>query len=207
IAGILERKSGVVDRVMLQRMVYALSHRGPDGQGVHIDGEIGLGHARLSIIDLAGGKQPMSNPEGTIWITFNGEIFNYVELRAGLVNRGWCFTTKSDTEVILRLYEERGEDCVHELNGQWAFAIWDTRQNKLFLSRDRMGVRPLFYACTADRFLFASEIKALFAGSTDLNRRIDLEALDQIFTFWVTLPPKTAFEGISQLPPGHSMIV
>ncbi len=207
IAGILERKSGVVDRVMLQRMVNTLQHRGPDEQGVHIDGEIGLGHARLSIIDLAGGKQPMSNPEGTIWIAFNGEIFNYIELRAGLVNRGWCFTTKSDTEVILRLYEERGEDCVHELNGQWAFAIWDTRQNKLFLSRDRMGVRPLFYACTADRFLFASEIKALFAGSADLDRRIDLEALDQIFTFWVTLPPRTAFEGISQLPPGHSMIV
>ena len=192
---------------MLHRMVAALSHRGPDGRGVHVDGEIGLGHARLSIIDLAGGKQPMSNPEGTIWISFNGEIFNYVELRSGLMDRGWRFTTKSDTEVILRLYEEMGEDCVHELNGQWAFAIWDARQGKLFLSRDRMGIRPLFYARTAERLLFASEVKALFASGADLDRRIDLQALDQIFTFWVTLPPRTAFEGISQLPPGHSMIV
>ena len=192
---------------MLHRMVAALSHRGPDGRGVHVDGEIGLGHARLSIIDLAGGKQPMSNPEGTIWISFNGEIFNYVELRSGLMDRGWRFTTKSDTEVILRLYEEMGEDCVHELNGQWAFAIWDARQGKLFLSRDRMGIRPLFYAQTAERLLFASEVKALFASGADLDRRIDLQALDQIFTFWVTLPPRTAFEGISQLPPGHSMIV
>lgn len=207
IAGILGRKNGAVDRAMLGRMVAALSHRGPDGHGVHLDGEVGLGHARLSIIDLAGGKQPMSNPEGTIWIIFNGEIFNYVELRADLVNRGWRFTTKSDTEVILRLYEEMGEDCVRQLNGQWAFAIWDARHNKLFLSRDRMGVRPLFYASTPRRFLFASELKALFAGDPDLDRRIDLEALDQIFTFWVTLPPRTAFEGISQLPPGHSMIV
>ena len=192
---------------MLHRMVAALSHRGPDGRGVHVDGEIGLGHARLSIIDLAGGKQPMSNPEGTIWISFNGEIFNYVELRSGLMDRGWRFTTKSDTEVILRLYEEMGEDCVHELNGQWAFAIWDARQGKLFLSRDRMGIRPLFYAQTTERLLFASEVKALFASGADLDRRIDLQALDQIFTFWVTLPPRTAFEGISQLPPGHSMIV
>ena len=207
IAGILERKGGVVDPVMLHRMVASLSHRGPDDQGVHIKENVGLGHARLSIIDLAGGRQPMSNPQGTIWITFNGEIFNYVELRAGLVNRGWRFLTKSDTEVILRLYEEMGEDCVQELNGQWAFAIWDTRKKKLFLSRDRMGVRPLFYARTADRLLFASEIKALFAASTDLDRRIDLRALDQIFTFWVTLPPRTAFEGVSQLPPGHSMVV
>ena len=187
---------------MLHRMVAALSHRGPDGRGVHVDGEIGLGHARLSIIDLAGGKQPMSNPEGTIWISFNGEIFNYVELRSGLMDRGWRFTTKSDTEVILRLYEEMGEDCVHELNGQWAFAIWDARQGKLFLSRDRMGIRPLFYAQTTERLLFASEVKALFASGADLDRRIDLQALDQIFTFWVTLPPRTAFEGISQLPPG-----
>src|SRR5271170_683861 len=159
IAGILERKGREVDPAMLHRMVASLSHRGPDGQGVHTDGDMGLGHARLSIIDLAGGKQPMSNPEGTIWISFNGEIFNYVELRSGLMNRGWRFATKSDTEVILRLYEEMGEDCVHELNGQWAFAIWDTRQKKLFLSRDRMGVRPLFYARTGDRLLFASEIK------------------------------------------------
>lgn len=206
ISGVLEFKNPTVDSAMLRRMVAALSHRGPDGQGVHIDREIGLGHTRLSIIDLAGGRQPMSNSEGTIWVAFNGEIFNYLELRSNLIARGRRFSTKSDTEVILRLYEEMGEDCVHELNGQWAFAIWDSRHQKLFLSRDRMGIRPLFYARTGERLLFASEIKALFASGV-VERRIDLQALDQIFTFWFALAPKTAFEGISQLPPGHSMVV
>ncbi len=207
IAGVLRRKSGAVDRADLERMVSVLTHRGPDERGIHTEGAVGLGHARLSIIDVAGGRQPMPNAEGTVWISFNGEIFNYVELRAGLENRGWKFKTKSDTEVIIRLYEEKGEDCVQEMNGQWAFAIWDRRKKKLFLSRDRMGVRPLFYAQTDDSFLFASEIKSLFSAGAGLNRRLDCRALDQIFTFWVTLPPRTAFEGISQLPPGHSMTV
>lgn len=166
----------------------------------------GFAHARLSIIDLAGGAQPMSIADGTLWITFNGEIFNYIELREELVQKGHTFATRSDTEVILHLYQEEGEDCVQRLNGQWAFAIWDSTKNKLFLSRDRVGVRPLFYSLTDDEFLFASEIKAIFAAA-DISRELDLQALDQIFTFWVTLPPRTAFRHVSQLPPGHSLVL
>ena len=169
-------------------------------------GATGLAHARLSIIDLAGGGQPMSIADGTLWITFNGEIFNYVELREELIKKGHTFATRSDTEVILHLYQEEGEDCVQRLNGQWAFAIWDPAKNKLFLSRDRVGVRPLFYTLTDNEFLFASEIKAIFAAA-DISRELDLQALDQIFTFWVTLPPRTAFRHVSQLPPGHSLVL
>jgi len=166
----------------------------------------GFSHARLSIIDLAGGAQPMSIAGGKLWITFNGEIFNYVELRRELIQKGHTFSTRSDTEVILHLYQEEGEDCVQRLNGQWAFAIWDSTKNKLFLSRDRVGVRPLFYTLTNDELLFASEIKAIFAAA-DISRELDLQALDQIFTFWVTLPPRTAFQNVSQLPPGHSLVL
>ena len=148
----------------------------------------------------------MSIADGKLWITFNGEIFNYVELRQELIDNGHKFATRSDTEVILHLYQEEGENCVQRLNGQWAFAIWDAMQKKLFLSRDRMGVRPLFYTQTAESFLFASEIKALLAHPA-VEREVDLQALDQIFTFWVTLPPRTAFRKIWQLPPGHSLVL
>jgi asparagine synthase (glutamine-hydrolysing) len=184
----------------------ALSHRGPDAHGIYNAGSIGLAHARLSIIDLQSGAQPMSTVDGRFWITFNGEIFNYLELREELVNKGHSFATRSDTEVILNAYCEYGEECVNRFNGQWAFAIWDTTERKLFLSRDRAGVRPLFYTQTKDSFLFASEIKALLA-CPEVPREIDPVGMDQIFTFWVTLPPRTAFKHISQLPPGHSMTV
>jgi asparagine synthase (glutamine-hydrolysing) len=187
-------------------MTGALSHRGPDDRGFYGNSRIGLGHARLSIIDLAGGAQPMPNASRSVWITFNGEIFNYLELRGELIAKGHRFSTQSDTEVILHLYEEEGERCVERLNGQWAFAIWDEPRRRLFLSRDRIGVRPLFYTQTTDSFLFASEIKALFT-CPEVSRELDLEALDQIFTFWCTLPPRTAFKSIRQLPPGHSMLV
>jgi len=203
IAGILKRNAAVDDE-LLREMISTLGHRGPDGRGVFLDANVGLGHARLSIIDLEGGHQPMSAEGGTLWITFNGEIFNYLELRAELEKRGHRFTTRSDTEVILRLYLDKGEDCVLEMNGQWAFAIWDGRERKLFLSRDRFGVRPLFYTQVNGDFLFASEIKALFS-CPEVKRDVDALGLDQIFTFWVTLPPRTAFEGILQLPPGHSL--
>jgi asparagine synthase (glutamine-hydrolysing) len=188
----------------LARMVGSLQHRGPDENGAVTKGPAGLGHARLSIIDLAGGRQPMSTEDGSLWITFNGEIFNYIELREELIRKGHRFATRSDTEVILHLYQEEGERCVERLNGQWAFGIWDTRKRKLFLSRDRLGVRPLFYTQAAGRFLFASEIKALLA-CPGVDCALDLHALDQIFTFWVTLPPRTAFKNIWQLPPGHSL--
>ncbi|HXU13631.1 MAG TPA: asparagine synthase (glutamine-hydrolyzing) [Terriglobales bacterium] len=205
IAGIIKSDASRPDPERLQTMIAALSHRGPDETGLYCKGPAGLAHARLSIIDLAGGKQPMSISKGDLWITFNGEIFNYIELREELIRKGHKFATRSDTEVILHLYQEKGESCVEQLNGQWAFAIWDATRQKLFLSRDRYGVRPLFYTRTPDSFAFASEIKAMFAG-LDIPRELDLEGLDQIFTFWVTLPPRTTFRNISQLPPGHSLV-
>jgi asparagine synthase (glutamine-hydrolysing) len=206
IAGVLKFKRERVEEDLLRGMLATLAHRGPDGRGVFMDSNVGLAHARLSIIDIAGGHQPMSIDNGALWITFNGEIFNYIELREGLEKRGHRFVTRSDTEVILRLYLEKGEDCVHELNGQWALAIWDSQQQELFLSRDRLGVRPLFYTISNGDFIFASEVKAIFAYP-DVRREIDRQALDQIFTFWVTLPPRTAFQDISQLPPGHSLTI
>jgi asparagine synthase (glutamine-hydrolysing) len=148
----------------------------------------------------------MPDSQRALWITFNGEIFNYIELREELIKKGHRFATHSDTEVILHLYQEEGERCVERLNGQWAFAIWDAAYRQLFLSRDRLGVRPLFYTQTPANFLFASEIKALLA-CPEVKGEIDLQALDQIFTFWSTLPPRTPFRKIWQLPPGHSMVV
>ena len=187
-------------------MIASIRYRGPDDVGIYSNGPVGLAHARLSIIDLTGGHQPMSIANGSLWITFNGEIFNYVELREELTKKGHRFATHSDTEVLLHLYQEEGERCVERLNGQWAFAIWDAPHHKLFLSRDRFGVRPLYYTQTTDSILFASEIKALLA-CPEVDAAIDLTALDQIFTFWVTVPPRTAFREIKQLPPGHSMVV
>ncbi|MGA7300490.1 MAG: asparagine synthase (glutamine-hydrolyzing) [Candidatus Sulfotelmatobacter sp.] len=206
ISGILKLDGGLVDRNLLGRMIARLRHRGPDASGIQIAGAAGLGHARLSIIDLQGGAQPMSSMDGRLWITFNGEIFNYIELRQQLLGKGHRFATRSDTEVILNAYREYGEDCVHHFNGQWAFAIWDVEARKLFLSRDRFGVRPLFYTQTEDSFLFASEIKALLA-CPEVPAEVDLASLDQIFTFWVTLPPRTAFKNIFQVPPGCSLTV
>ncbi len=204
IAGTFNLKGRPADAEILHRMIGAIRHRGPDGTGVEADGPLGLAHARLSIIDLAGGRQPLSNEDGSVWITFNGEIYNYLELRETLLLQGHEFSTRSDTEVIVHLYEEYGEDCVRELNGQWAFAIWDGRKRKLFLSRDRLGVRPLFYTVSNGVFIFASEIKSIFTHP-DVSRQLDPEALDEVFTFWFTLPPRTPFKGIQELPPGNSL--
>ncbi len=206
IAGIVETRQKPVDPGPLHRMVDALHHRGPDARGTWHSGPAALGHARLSIIDLAGGVQPMANAEGTLCLTFNGEIFNYIELRAELVAKGHHFETESDTEVILRLYEDRGEACVDDLNGQFAFAIWDGRANKLFCARDRMGIRPLFYTQAGGQFLFASEAKALLTHPA-VSRALDPIALDQIFTLWCTLPERTIFKDIRALPPGHCLRV
>lgn len=183
-----------------------LHHRGPDADGYHIKGPVGLGHTRLSIIDLSGGHQPMCNEDGSLWITFNGEIFNYLELREDLIARGHRFATRCDTEVILHLFEEKGADCVRYLNGQWSFAIWNSNSQKLFLSRDRLGVRPLFYTVAGQAFVFGSEIKALFTHPA-VKREIDPQGLNDIFTFWTTLPPRTTFKDVWELPPGHSMWV
>jgi asparagine synthase (glutamine-hydrolysing) len=190
-----------LDRSILPRMVSRLRHRGPDGQGTFMDGPAGLGHARLSIIDVVGGAQPMCNEDESVWIAFNGEIFNYRELREELMQRGHRMATSSDTEVVLHLYEEDGPDCFQQLNGQWAFAIWDRKKQRLLLARDRLGVRPLFYTITDGRLLFASEVKSLLCHPS-VPRRMDPEGLDQIFTYWCTLGSQTLFQGISELPAG-----
>jgi len=206
ISGLLKLDGGRADPNLLGRMIATLQHRGPDASGVHASGIVGLAHARLSIIDLHSGAQPMSSADGRLWITFNGEIFNYIELREELISKGHSFVTRSDTEVILNAYREYGEDCVNHFNGQWAFAIWDTTEQTLFLSRDRSGVRPLFYTQTRESFVFASEIKALFA-CPEVPREIDPYGMDQIFTFWAPIPPRTTFKNIFQLPPAHSLTV
>jgi len=187
---------------VIKHMLSAIRHRGPDEVGIYNDDYIGLGHARLSIIDLSSGQQPMSNEDGTLWISFNGEIFNYIELREDLLKKGHRFKTRSDTEVIIHLYEDYGQESLHYLNGQFAFAIWDKGKRELFLARDRIGIRPLFYTCTQDRFYFSSEIKGIFALN-EISREIDPVAIDQIFTFWCTIPPRTSFKGIHELPPAH----
>jgi asparagine synthase (glutamine-hydrolysing) len=206
IAGTLKLGGGAVDAGHVEGMVRLLGHRGPDDCSLFIDAPVVLGHTRLSIVDLASGLQPMATRDEELWITFNGEIFNYIELREELIGKGHVFQTRSDTEVLLLLYREYGPECVHKLNGQWAFAIWDTTRKSLFLSRDRIGIRPLFYTRTADSFVFASEIKSLFAHP-GVARELDFQALDQFFTFWTALPPRTMFKNIVELPPGHSMVV
>jgi asparagine synthase (glutamine-hydrolysing) len=191
----------------LQRMIDTLRHRGPDGNGVHVDGACGLAHARLSIIDLAGGAQPMITGEGerALAVTFNGEIFNYIELRRELEARGRLFQSKSDTEVILHAYAEWGDRCVERFNGQWAFAVWDAKKKRLFCSRDRIGVRPFFWARHDGRFVFASEVKALFAAG--VPRALDVKGLHEVITFWCALAPRTVWQGVQELPPGHNLIV
>ena len=207
IAGILTGASHKPpERAELAAMIARLHHRGPDGTGVLVDGAIGLAHARLSIIDLAGGQQPIHNEDRSVQVVFNGEIFNYVELRRELIERGHQFYTQSDTEVIVHLYEEHGERFVDHLNGQFAIALWDTRRQSLLLARDRTGIRPLFYTQAAGRLIFASEVKALFA-LPDVRRCLDVQALAEICTYWAPLAPRTAFEGVSSLPPGHVMVV
>jgi len=206
IAGIYQTGGDRVSRRLLEDMVATLDHRGPDASGVEILGPVGLGHTRLSIIDLAGGIQPMSTADGLLTVTFNGEIYNYLELKQELIALGRPFQSNSDTEVLLQAYAAWGEDCVTRFNGQWAFAIWDARRQRLFLSRDRFGKRPLFYTTCGRTLLFASEIKALLA-CPDVARAIDPVGLDQVLTFWSTLPDRTIFQGIRQLPPAHSMTV
>ena len=206
IAGIQRFDGQPVRREMLDAMVATLDHRGPDANGIELRGAVGLGHTRLSIIDLSGGVQPMVLEDDELVVTFNGEIFNYIELRQELIAHGRRFATTSDTEVLLQAYAQWGEDCVQHFNGQWAFAIWDARRKKLFLSRDRLGKRPLFYTVSGKTFLFASEVKAIFAHP-GVSKAIDPVGLDQLCTFWSAQPPRTIFAGINLLPPGHSLTV
>jgi asparagine synthase (glutamine-hydrolysing) len=190
------------DLPLLLRMMGRLAHRGPDGCGWYRDQRAALGHTRLAIIDTSGGAQPLCNEDGTLWVTFNGEIFNYVELREELRHHGHTFKTASDTEVIVHAWEEWGEECFPRFNGQWAIALWDRRAERLILSRDRLGVRPLFFARRPGSLLFGSEVKALFADDS-VERAFDPLGLSQVFTYWSAVAPRTVFRGIEQLEPGH----
>ncbi len=198
--------SGPPDPGLLKRMVGAVAHRGPDEFGIYTDADAALGHARLSIIDITGGRQPMPNGDRSIWVVFNGEIFNHVELQAELESRGRRFRTRSDTEVLLHAYEEWGDRFVERLNGQFAMAIWDRNRRRLLLTRDRLGIRPLYHARRGSRFYFASEVKSIFADP-DFPRRFDPEGIDQVFTFWTTVAPVTPFEDVRELRPGHTLVL
>lgn len=205
ICGIFELDpEAVVDGTLLKRMNQTLVHRGPDDEGAYVNGPVGLAMRRLSIIDLAGGRQPITNEDQSLWIVFNGEIYNYPELMAELVARGHLFKTRSDTEVILHLYEEMGEDCVTRLNGMFAIAIWDSRRHCLFLARDRLGIKPLFYSFEPKgRLIFGSEIKAVLAAS--VSREPDYQALYDYLSLMYVPSPATAYAAIRKVPPGHTL--
>lgn len=204
IAGILNRRAGLPppDRDQLALMAGALRHRGPDEAGLYRDRFVGLSHARLSIIDLAGGQQPLANERQTIWVVFNGEIFNYVELRVELEAKGHRFRTRSDTEVIVHAYEQWGSGAFRRFNGQWAVALWDSVALTLVLARDPFGVRPLHVTEHQGRLFFASEVKALFAAEAALPRQFDPVGFDELLTFWAPHAPRTAFAGVEEIAPG-----
>jgi asparagine synthase (glutamine-hydrolysing) len=204
IAGIIQtRPDGIVSAEAIHRMCQAIVHRGPDEEGVLVRGGVGLGMRRLSIIDLSGGQQPIFNEDKSVWIVFNGEIYNFPELRADLEKRGHRFSTHSDTEVIVHLYEDLGADCVQKLRGMFAFALYDERRSKLLVARDRFGKKPLHYAFTGNQFLFGSEIKSLLAVAPKLSGNINHQALLEFMYFGYILDPNTAFSQIQKLPAGH----
>jgi asparagine synthase (glutamine-hydrolysing) len=209
IAGILALREGLEPPGLAQLalMAGALRHRGPDEAGVYRDERVGLAHSRLSIIDLATGSQPLSNEDGTIWIVFNGEVFNYVELRSELELLGHRFRTRSDTEVIVHAWEAWGDRCFERFNGQWAVALWDRRTRALVLARDPLGVRPLHLCEHGGRLYFASEVKAIFAADPAIPRALDPQGLGEVLTFWSSLAPRTVFAGVTELEPGHVRIV
>lgn len=202
-AGIARSERSGVSPEVLERMAAAIRHRGPDGFGLHADDGVGLAHARLSVIDVAGGAQPMANADGSLVVVYNGEIFNFPALKEELAARRYTFRTRCDTEVLLHAYAEWGEAMLDRLNGQFAFAIYDRRDGSLFLARDRFGILPLYHAEQGGNFYFGSEVKALLA-SGELPRAIDPAGLDQVFTFWAARPPRTVFQGIRALEPGCS---
>lgn len=205
IAGMLRMQDGAAEPD-LERMIATLRHRGPDGVNFYRSARCALAHSRLSIIDLQTGGQPMANEDDSVWTVFNGEVFNFIELRSDLRRLGHRFRTQSDTEVILHAYEEYGDRFVERLAGQFAFALWDARRQRLLLARDRVGIRPLFYAKNAGRLLFASEVKAILAVAPELAA-LDERGLAQIFTFWATVGQQTVFRGVLSLPPGHMLII
>lgn len=199
------RSQAPPSEALLRSMLGTIRHRGPDQFGILLSPHAALGSARLSIIDLSQGRQPISNEDRTLWIVYNGEVFNYLELRAELETKGHRFTTRTDTEVIIHLYEQYGEACLSRLNGQFAFAILDTRNRRLFLARDRVGVRPLYHTVVNGQLLFGSEIKELFTHP-DVRRSLNTRVLEEIFVFWCPGSPAALFEGIEELPPGSYLV-
>lgn len=193
-----------VARAALEAMNQQLVHRGPDDAGFYLSENVGLGMRRLSIIDLKTGQQPVSNEDGTIWLVYNGEIYNHQELRTQLQERGHLYQSRSDTETIVHLYEEYGRDCVHHLRGMFAFALWDARRRRLFAARDRLGIKPFYYYRTPEKFLFGSEIKALLA-SPGARMGLNQAALPEYLAFGYVAGPETLFEGVYKLAPGHTL--
>ena len=199
-----ERQSSILED-KLHKMNQTMIHRGPDDGGVFVGPGIGLGHRRLSIIDVAGGHQPLSNEDGTIWVLLNGEIYNYPELRSELLQRGHRFVTRSDTEAIVHLYEEYAEGCFARLHGMFSIALWDEQRRKLILARDRVGKKPLFYSADGKSILFGSELKALLAADS-ISRDIDEEALSDYFSFGYIPAPKTIYRAVRKIMPGHYLV-
>lgn len=195
-----------VDADLLRRMTDVIAHRGPDGHGEYLSGQVALGHRRLSIIDLSTGAQPMSNEDGSVWVVYNGEIYNFAELRADLLARGHRFKSTTDTEVIVHLYEELGDNCVAQLRGMFAFALWDDRKHRLLIARDRVGIKPLYFAHTRRSVVFASEIKSILEDG-EVGRDVDFEAIDRFLTYYYVPGDRTLFREIRKLPPGHYLTV
>jgi asparagine synthase (glutamine-hydrolysing) len=195
-----------VNQALIRVMCSTMVHRGPDEEGLWIDGNIGLGHRRLSIIDLSTGQQPMSNEDGTIWIVFNGEIYNYRDINIYLKEKGHNFRTRCDTETIIHLYEEKGEDFLKELRGMFAIALWDARNKKMILARDRLGKKPLYYFLDKDRIIFASELKAILCDQT-VQKEIDPTGLSDYLSFLYVPAPKTIFKKIKKLEPASYMVI
>ena len=206
ICGIFDFRGYPIDRELLSRMTDRIRHRGPDGEGHFVCEGVGLGNRRLSIIDLDGGQQPQANEDGSVHVVFNGEIYNFIELREQLVQKGHQFKTHSDTEVIVHGYEEWGADCVSLFNGIFAFALWDAKQHSLLVARDHLGVKPLYYTALGERLLFASEIKALLVDPA-CPREVNVQSLSTLFTLRYVPSPATLFKGIQKLPPASRMIV
>ena len=194
-----------VERELLERMCSVIEHRGPDSRGIHLDEGVGLGVQRLRIIDLETGDQPISNEDGSVVLVLNGEIYNYVELRADLERRGHRFATRSDTEVIVHLYEEHGRDCVHSLRGMFAFALWDAARRELLIARDRLGKKPLFYSIGSGTLWFASEAKAILEDP-EIERDVDIDAIDSFLHFQYVPHPLSAFARLRKLPPAHTLV-
>jgi len=191
---------------LVKAMADTIQHRGPDDEGYYVSGPVGLGFRRLSIIDLQSGHQPLSNEDGSIWIVFNGEIYNYQELRTFLLSKGHVFKTRTDTEVIVHLYEEFGPACLEKLRGMFGFAIWDANARTLLLARDRVGIKPLYYHLTDTSFAFASEIKAILADPS-VNREMAPELIDRFLTFLYVPGEETLLKGIQKLAPGHYLLI